>query len=208
MPKKVSSPFLSKRSLNPSPLPSQHRPPFLRRLQRAQRLRAKVLSLQRRPQRDLQCLPPRSLRLPVFLAPETILLLQRRVWLVLVFLVLETTPLLQRREWDAPLLAVQARVKHLVVPLIAKVGLGLPSRVAPVAPVVDPVAPVSVAPVAVHLVAVPELAQVAVVPEPVDVDADPVVELQARSVAVAARVSPASRSGRSAKSLRCGRLRA
>ena len=133
---------------------------------------------------------------------------QRREWLVLVFLVLETTPLRQHREWDAPLLAVQARVQQLVVPLIAKVGLGLPSRVAPVAPVVDPVAPVSVAPAAVHLVAVPELAQVAVVPEPVDVVADPVVVPQVRSVVAAGRVSLASRSGRSVKSLKCGRPRA
>jgi hypothetical protein len=132
---------------------------------------------------------------------------RHREWLVPVFLVLETILLPQRKEWDVPLLAVQGRVQRLVVRLIVKVGLGLPSRAAPVVPVVAPVVPVSVAPVEAPLVAVPELAQVAVVPVLVDVVADPVVEPQERSVVVAERASLASRSGRSVKNLKCGKPR-
>ena len=108
----------------------------------------------------------------------------------------------QRKEWDVPLPAVQGRVQRLVVLLIVKVGLGLLSRAAPVAPVVVPVVPVSVAPVEAPLVAVLELAQVAVVPVLVDVVADPVVEPQERSGVVAGRASLASRSGRSVKNLK------
>jgi len=133
---------------------------------------------------------------------------RHREWLVPVFLVLETILLPQRKEWDVPLLAVQGRVQRLVVRLIVKVGLGLPSRAAPVVPVVAPVVPVSVVPVEAPLVAVPELAQVAVVPVLADVVADPVVEPQERSVVVAGRASLASRSGRSVKNLKCGKPRA
>lgn len=132
--------------------------------------------------------PHKEWPVPVFLVPETILL-----------------PLL--KEWDVQLPVDQDRALRLVAPSIAKAGLGLPSRAAPVPPVVDLAVLVSVAPAAPP-VAVLERALVAVVPALVGVVADQAVEPQVRLVVAAERVNLASRSGQSVKSLKCGRPRA
>jgi len=129
-------------------------------------------------------------------------------WLVPVFLVLATILLLPHKEWDAPLLVDQVRALLLVAPSIAKAGLGLPSRAAPVRLVVDLEVLVSVAPAAAPPVAVLELARVAVVPVLVDVVADRVVEPQVRLVVAVERANLASQSGQSVKSSKCGRPRA
>ena len=129
-------------------------------------------------------------------------------WPVPVFLVPETILLLLLREWDVQLPVDQVRALRLVAPSIAKAGLGPPSRAEPVPPVVDLAVLVSVAPAAAPPVAVLERAPVAVVPALVGVVADQAVEPQVRLVVAAERVNLASRRGQSVKSLKCGRPRA
>ena len=194
-------------SLKPSPQPSQRLSQLplllLKRHQRALLLKPlhQPTTLPQRPLRP--SLAPRE-----FLVLETILLRPLKGWRVPEFLVLETILLPQLREWADLHRVVLVKAQPPVVRLIAKVALGRPSKVARVlledAPeVLDLADPEQVPPVA-DLVLVPVGVVLALEAEA----AAPVAEPQELSVVAVARASLVSRSGRSVKSLRCGRPRA
>lgn len=135
---------------------------------------------------------PREWVAPVFLAPEIILSLPLRAWLGPVHLapgrgqhlaiLVNASQVNARRSSNEPV--------HPVVPAVpVLVALAAPVAVAPEDPVVPVVAPVADAPVRVV------------------VGADPVGEPRVPSVAVGAKTSLASRSGPSAKSLKCAKPR-
>ena len=148
----------------------------------------------------------------VFRGLETLRLLQLRAWLAPVFRGLETIRLLQLRAWRVPARHDQGKVSALAGPMTVALVLVLPSSSAPEAPValqvqdlVDQVqaAQVVLAPVVLVVLAVPVAVPVLVVAVAVPVEV-PLVP----SVAVAERVSPASPSAQSVKSLKCGRRQA
>jgi hypothetical protein len=197
-----------KRNLNPRnqqrSLPLPHLPPSLSRVLSHQDKQAfrQPKKMVRHLQRNQQSL------LPVFPGPETILLPQLRVWLAPVFPGPETILLPQLRVWLAPAQPLLDRVplragrrslakdhlsSNVQEPLVAPVlvvpvvPVGLRVRVAQGAPV-DQVAPVAGQ-------------------ERVVVAVDPVGELRELLDAVDRRVNPGSRSGQSAKNLKCGKLR-
>jgi hypothetical protein len=162
----------------------------------------------RHPQTSL--VPPQ-----VFPGLETILLRPLRAWLAPVFRGLEIILLRPLRAWLAPAHHDQGKVLALAGLMTVVLVLVLRSssaRVALAAPVVQDLAvPVQAArvvavPVALVVPVAPVVRGVA--PVPVGVVAVPVAVPLVRLAAVAVRASPASRSGRSVKSLKCGRLRA
>lgn len=136
-------------------------------------------------------------------------MLRARGWLVPGFRVPEIILSLRLREWVAPLPADRARVLGLVAHWIVKVVPGRHSRLEPVARVVvrevlDLVDPVLVG-LAAPLADVPAQADAR---ELAVVGVGLAAEQREPLAAVAARISHASRSAPSVKSLRCGRLRA
>lgn len=112
--------------------------------------------------------------------------------------------MLPPREWGAQRLLVPVKVRRLDAQTSAQEALGLRSSSARVAQAV-PVAPEQVAPVE-RLVAVPvEPVPVEDVLEQVDADVDQAVVPLVPLAAVVLRASLVSRSGRSAKSMKCAR---
>ena len=191
-----------KKSLNLSLQPSQHQLPPPRQLPSLQPPKRKRPSLRHPLRPRLPKLAPQE-----FLVPETILLPRARACLAPVSLARETILSLLPREWVAPPPAVLARVQHHSALSIVKVEHDPPSKPAPAALVVVPVDPVLLAPVPADLQVVPVVAPAAVAPEPVVAVAAQVEELREPLVVVEERVNLASRSGRSVKSLKCGRPR-
>ena len=130
-------------------------------------------------------------------------------WLVPGFRVPETILSLRPREWVAPLPAGPVRALGLVAHWIVKVVPGRHSRLEPVAPAVVRGVLVLVDPARVGLAA-----PLVDVPAQVDARERAVVgeglaaEQPELLVAVVAKISHASPSGPSVKSLKCGRLRA
>ena len=192
-----------KKSLNLSLQPSQHQLPPPRQLRSLQPPKRRRPSLRHPPRPRLPKLAPQE-----FLVPETILLPRARACLAPVSLARETILLLQPREWVAPPPADLARVQHRSALSIVKVEHDPPSKPAPAALVVVPVAPVLLAPVPADLQVVPVVAPAAVAPEPVVAVAAQVEEPREPLVVVEERANLVSQSGRSVKSLKCGRPRA
>jgi hypothetical protein len=133
----------------------------------------------------------------------------------LVFRVLETILLHQLRAWPAPARHDPGKVSALAGPMTVALALALRSSSARVALAAQLVQDLAVRAQAARVVgalgALVVLGVLAVpvgVLVPVGVAAVPVAVPLVRSAAVVARASPASRSGRSVKSLKCGRRQA
>jgi hypothetical protein len=203
--------------LRSRPPQSQH-PPWL--LKRQHKLLWRRLLIRPLPEVSPLLPPLRHLQTSlvpplVFRVLETILLHQLRAWPAPVFRVPATILLHQLRAWPAPARHDPGKVSALAGPMTVALALALRSSSARVALAAQLVLDLAVRAQAARvvgalgaLVVLGVLAVPVVVLVPVGVAAVPVAVPLVRSAAVVARASPASRSGRSVKSLKCGRRQA